>query len=178
LIIGATGMLQAASVDLASRSRTITSVARTQRSLAKLRSLLSNSSATYHMLALDWTKPEQFLQLLLEHLAKTEQPDLIVAWIHDDELAIRFAGGLPKADSTCDFFHVVGSATADPSLLAAAFRERLSPNSAYHQVILGYVAVAGAARWLTNKEISAGVLDAIARAEPVHIVGAIQPWPF
>ncbi len=177
LVIGGTGMLRAASVELASRSRTMTSVARTERSLAAVNALLSASSALHHMLALDWSKPEEFLHSLRQHLVRTERPDLVVAWIHDDELAIRVAG-LVATQAACRFFHVVGSAGSDPSLIAANLRQRLPPSTAtYHQVILGHVRANGGTRWLTNEEISAGVLSAIARAEPEYIVGTIQPGP-
>ena len=65
---------------------------------------------------------------------------------------------------------------SDPSLIATTLRQRLPPSSiTYHQVILGSVRASGGTRWLTNEEISAGVLDAIARAEPEYIVGTVQP---
>ena len=168
-------MLQAASVKLASRSRTMTSVARTERSLAAVNALLSAASAVHHMLALDWSRPEEFLHSLRQHLVRTKRPDLVIAWIHDDELAIRVAG-LVATQPACRFFHVVGSARSDPSLIAATLRQRLPPsNFTYHQVILGYIRAGRDTRWLTNDEISAGLLDAIARAEPEYVVGTIQP---
>ncbi len=177
LIIGGTGMLRAASVELAARSRMMTSVARTGRSLGALNSSLPASSGTHHVLALDWNEPDEFLHAVQAHLARTELPDLVVAWIHDDELAIRLAASLAESEPRCHFFHVVGSAAADPSRIAASLSGRVpSSNVVYHQVILGYVHANEGTRWLTNEEISAGVLDAIARVKPEHIVGTIQPW--
>ncbi|MDQ3444837.1 MAG: short-chain dehydrogenase [Pseudomonadota bacterium] len=129
------------------------------------------------MLALDWNEPDQFLSSLQNHLAQTEPPDLVIAWIHDDELAIRSAASFPATNPTCRFFHVIGSATLDPSSTAASFRQRLSrSNIAYRQVILGYIVENGAARWLTDEEISCGVLDAIAQSAPEFVVGTIRPW--
>ena len=170
-------MLQAASVELASRSRKMTSIARTERSLQALNSAITESKCTHHMLALDWTEPEDFLHALQAHLGRTESPDLVVAWMHDDELAIRVAS-LAATQPVSRFFHVVGSASSDPSLNAATLRQR-PPHSinTYHQVILGYVRAGSGTRWLTNQEISAGLLDAIARAEPEYVVGTIQPLP-
>jgi len=177
LVIGGTGMLRAASVAIASRSRILTSVARTRRSLAALNSLLPPASAAHHMLALDWNKPDQFHHSLQQHLAGTERPDLIVAWIHNYEVASRLAADLVATEPTARFFHVVGSATSDPSLIAATARGRLrQADVAYHQIVLGYVIADGSARWLTNEEISAGVLGAIARSEPEYLVGTLRPW--
>ncbi len=165
-------MLRAASVELASRSRMMTSIARTTRSLQAVHSALPKSERTHHMLALDWSEPEDFLHAIQAHLARTESPDLVVAWIHDNELAIRVAS-LVATQAISRFFHVVGSASSAPSLNAATLRQR-PPRStvSYHQVILGYGASRGT-RWLTNEEISAGVLDAIVRAEPEYVVGTI-----
>jgi len=168
-------MLRAASVELASRSRMMSSVARTERSLHALNSSLPSSILKHHMLALDWNEPDEFLHAVQVHLAQTEPPDLVVAWIHDDELAIRFAASL--TESRCHLFHVVGSADTDPSRIAASLSGRLrSASVVYHQVILGYVETDQGTRWLTNDEISKGVLDAIALARPSHIVGTTQPW--
>lgn len=170
-------MLRAASVELAARSRVITSVARTKRSLEALHSMLPASSGTHHMLALDWNKPGEFLQAVQAHLARTELPDLVVAWMHDDELAIRLAASLAESESRCHFFHVVGSAAADPSRIAASLSGRVPPsNIVYHRVILGFVHADQGTRWLTNEEISAGLLGALAHAEAEHIVGTVQPW--
>lgn len=47
----------------------------------------------------------------------------------------------------------------------------------YHAVILGFVLLPGGqSRWLTNSEISQGVLDAIAAEAKRHIVGTVEPW--
>lgn len=177
LVIGGTGMLRAASVALASRSRMVTSIARTELSLGALNSSLPASSGAHYMLALDWNEPDDFLHAVQAHLTQNQLPDLVVAWIHDHELAIRFAASLAESEPRCHFFHVVGSAAADPLRIATFLNGRVpSSNVVYHQVILGYVHAEEGTRWLTNEEISAGVLDAIARAEPKHVVGTTQSW--
>ncbi len=176
LIVGGTGMLRAASIALASHSRRLTAVARTERSLKAL-NLEPSPGGTHHLLALDWCEPDGFLNAVRTHLARTDPPDLVVAWIHDDNLAIRFAESLDESAPGCRFFHVVGSAAADPARIAASLSERTGLlNIAYRQILLGYVDDGEQKRWLTNGEISAGVLNAIKLEQRKPIVGTVQPW--
>src|SRR5690606_3732421 len=47
----------------------------------------------------------------------------------------------------------------------------------YREVIRGFVIDAGRSRWLTHREISQGVLEAIRADRPRSIVGTVTPWP-
>jgi hypothetical protein len=66
----------------------------------------------------------------------------------------------------CRYFHVRGSAVADPSRTRSEAEEQFAhyPTLHYLQVILGFVLENGRSRWLTDVEISQGV------------VTAIEPW--
>ena len=109
--------------------------------------------------------------------------DLAVGWFHTlgpaPMLATRTGGlGAPGR-----FFHVLGSAMADPDrpdrLAAAAKAARaaeIAPICAYRQVVLGFVLEGQGARWLTNDEISAGVLQAIDDDAPLSTIGVTRPW--
>lgn len=166
-------MLRAASVQLSLQSRRLTSVARTRASLAKLDGSLPNGHGLHHVLSLDWSDPAAFLAGVAEHIEATEQPDLVLAWVHDERLGIRLASRLRGRG--VHFFHVIGSASSDPAHVAAlAQREaNLPSNVAYHQVILGAVSHSGHTRWLTNQEISSGALAAIHAAQARFVVGGV-----
>jgi hypothetical protein len=43
-------------------------------------------------------------------------------------------------------------------------------------VVLGFVAGETGSRWLTNDEISTGVLKAVDEDAPLSIVGETRPW--
>ena len=103
--------------------------------------------------------------------------DLAVTWFHTlkiaapRRLAERVRGRL---------FQVLGSATGDPSrpdrlLTAAAVADGL-PNCALRQVILGFQVEGGRSRWLTDAEISAGVLEAVRTDAILSVVGRVEPW--
>ena len=46
----------------------------------------------------------------------------------------------------------------------------------YRQVLLGFVPEGDGARWLTNDEISAGVLAAIDEDTALFRIGVTRPW--
>jgi NAD(P)-dependent dehydrogenase (short-subunit alcohol dehydrogenase family) len=178
LIIGGTGMLRQASIALAARSQRLTSVARTQRSLAALDAVVPAGSGQHDMLPLDWSAPDNFLDEIERHLAQTGPPDLVLAWIHQDYLALRLASRLSQNGHPLRFYHVIGSSGPDPSEIAQALLARIEeiPHLHYHQVILGAVKTNWGTRWLTNQEISAGVLEAIEKQQSQFVVGTLDRW--
>ena len=110
-------------------------------------------------------------------LAAAGPPDLAVAWFHTlkiaapRRLAERMRGRL---------FQVLGSAVGDPSrpdrlVTAAAIAEGL-PDCALRQVVLGFRVEGGRSRWLTDAEISTGVLGAVRTDAALSLVGQIEPW--
>jgi hypothetical protein len=74
-------------------------------------------------------------------------------------------------------FEVVGSSVADPSR-PDAVSEQLSrlPWLAYRRVVLGFVVEGSRSRWLTDSEISAGVVAAIEGDAEHSVVGTVVPW--
>lgn len=75
---------------------------------------------------------------------------------------------------------MLGSATADPShpdrlAKAAAVAEGLA-NCRLRQVVLGFKVEPGGSRWLTNAEISDGVLSAVTGDLAHSVVGQVAPW--
>jgi hypothetical protein len=103
--------------------------------------------------------------------------DLAVTWFHSlripapRRLAERVRGRL---------FQVLGSATADPSRpdrlrTAAAVADGL-PACALRQVVLGFQVEDGRSRWLSDDEISGGVLKAVRTDAAFSVVGQVEPW--
>lgn len=103
--------------------------------------------------------------------------DLAVAWFHTlkiaapRRLAERINGRL---------FQVLGSATGDPAYpdrLATAARVAAGlPNCRLRQVVLGFQLGDGRSRWLSDAEISGGVLEAVRADLTLSIVGQVEPW--
>lgn len=171
-------MLRSATVALAERSIAVTSVAHTEKSLSALGAILRTLPCTHHMLRLDWSLPDQFIGSVIRHLEVVGPPDLVIGWFHDDQLGVRLASLLGSRGFPLRFVQILGSSAADPSLGASSLlKEFHLPHAvSYHQVVLGFVISGRRSRWLTDEEISNGVLRAIAQAAPQHVVGTICPW--
>ena len=177
LVIGGTGMLRRATVAIGKRSKRLTAVARTATSLAALARLLADREGDRYE-TLDWNQPEQFISDLRRLVNEAGHPTLVLAWLHDVNLGARVASAVSVHEKPYDFFQVIGSSGGSPHSGAAAVRERVErvTHIRYFQVVLGFKREAGASRWLTNDEISDGVLEAIRKREACRIIGTVTPW--
>lgn len=176
LMLGGTGMLRSATLSLMSRAARMTSVSRTASSLEALHAAAPGGVAHVKVTA-DWNDPAAFLKAVSSALKGVTPPDLAVAWVHRSSLAHEVASLLATSTSDCQFFHVVGSARRDPLGIAAYWAQRAPVGIRYHQVVLGSVAQGDQRRWLTDVEISDGVLTAIDSGEPLTVVGTADAWP-
>jgi NAD(P)-dependent dehydrogenase (short-subunit alcohol dehydrogenase family) len=177
LVIGGTGMLSAATTELAKRFATVTVVARSTRSLEAIAKRIA-AFTTCHVLKLDWSDRAGFLRSITEHLGRTGHPDFVLAWLHHEYLAPDLAEALRSIPLDLRFVHVLSSAAANPAGSASELRKKFStlPGVVYQQVVLGFVVEAGGSRWLTHSEICDGVLEAIDTGATFTIVGSVHPW--
>lgn len=148
LVVGGTGMLTGLTEALAGRGHAVTVIARRHAALP----------AGAVQLALDY-RDDETLGAGLSRAARERGPiDLAVAWIHTNA---------PAAPAT------VAAAVAPGGRLFQVFGTRVWPldrapaHVSYHQVLLGSVG----GRWLTNDEISSGVLAALDADQPLSVVG-------
>ena len=177
LVIGGSGMLREASIDLAQRFDAVSVVGRSKSRLESLK----NSCARIHPLAVDYTDQEKLCAEIDRAVREHGPVSLAVFWVHDTapEVPVEVSRILSRsAKGVVDIYHVLGSAAASPendaTELLALFRG--ISKIAYHQIILGFVVEDGSARWLTNREISAGVTRALLQQDPRSIVGSVRPW--
>ncbi len=157
LVVGGTGMLAGLTRSLAERGHPVTVVARRPAELGPRVSQLE----------LDYRDTEALRRGLAEAVRARGPIELAVAWIH----AVA-----PEAPRT------VADAVAAGGLLVHVFGNRvrlLDPAPAhlrYRQVRLGGVREPSGFRWLTDGEISSGVLAALHAAGPIVEVG-VAPGP-
>ncbi len=167
LVVGGSGMLAGACRSLCDQADRVSVLARNDKRIRAIAPEIEPIACDYN----DGVA-------LSETLARLEPPDLVIAWIHGRAPHARRAlAQCVRAEGR--FIQVLGSAHADP-----AHPERLKEMEHaadglpidYQAVVLGFVVEAGASRWLTNAEISAGVFAAIEPAAPFSIVGTVDPW--
>lgn len=178
VIIGGTGMLLAVSVQLAADCRTLTSVARTSRSLHVLDAAIQHYACTHYMLTADWSHADDFIASVASHVRAHGPTDLVLAWLHDDALGPRLATALAPAATRCTFYQVRGSTAGNPAANTSDLLRgwRCPPTVNYHQIILGFHADSTGSRWLRDDEICDGVLGGIAHPQAVTVVGTTTPW--
>ncbi len=108
--------------------------------------------------------------------------DLAVAWFHSVKIpaARRLAERIGSPRGSGRLFQVVGSATGDPThldrLATAADVAANLPQCRLRQVVLGFQIEDGRSRWLTDAEISGGVLAAVRADQLYTVVGQVAPW--
>lgn len=125
----------------------------------------------------DYYDEAAFAGALEAAIARSGPVDLAVAWFH----TLKIAAPRRLAEQVRGrLFQVLGSGAADPArpgrLAAAAGVADGLPHCALRQVVLGFKVEAGGSRWLTNSEISQGVLEAIRADQALTIIGQSEPW--
>ena len=163
LVVGGTGMLSGLCKALAEDGGRL--------------SLLSRRASALGGFDCDYHDEAAFAAALKAAVDRSGPIDLAVAWFHTlkipapRRLAERVRGRM---------FQVLGSAAADPGhprrLETARKVAEGLPDCAVRQVVLGFKVEDGRSRWLTNDEISAGVLAAIRADLTYSIIGQSEPW--
>lgn len=170
LVVGGTGMLRNASVALADSGQTVSVIARRPEQFGSTKRIIP--------LGLDY-QDEQKLTAALRATIKENGPiELAVCWIHNTAptALTTVAKELACTGRPFRLFHVQGSRAADPALSAPPKLQEIPHGCLYRQVLLGFIVEGSGSRWLTNLEISAGVLHAIKTDDPLTIVGTVRPW--
>jgi NAD(P)-dependent dehydrogenase (short-subunit alcohol dehydrogenase family) len=124
----------------------------------------------------DWSAPESFAQRAGKALGGPAE--LLVAWVHDAYRDEVLAAITPLLAADAAMVEVRGSAAAAPG--GAEFEPSL-PAHRTQLVVLGFVRDGEGIRWLTHREISEGVLDAVRRAlgdrpQATHQIGEINSY--
>ncbi|WP_241535884.1 short-chain dehydrogenase [Indiicoccus explosivorum] len=174
LVIGGSGMLAGTVLWLADEGARVSVVARNEE---KMQRMLARSVNTERIMPVyaDYTNDPELEAALTEQIRKYGPPGLVVAWVHSNapEALPSVIRLINKTGNPWKLFHVLGSSTD-----LASIQEGLTvPETCdYHQVQLGFVQEDGISRWLTNEEISDGVIEAIRADERVKTVGTLEPW--
>jgi NADP-dependent 3-hydroxy acid dehydrogenase YdfG len=175
LIVGGTGMLAGVTKWLNNAGNRTTVIARNSEKLEYVRSLCKYPE-NYRAISLNYEDEENLSQSILNEQRIYGTFDMVIAWIHQTApktLRLIISEINTKKKSELIVFHVLGSSS---NLREIMKETNISQECDYHQVQLGFVIENGESRWLTNDEISNGVIHAIIHQEPVTIVGTLEPW--
>jgi NAD(P)-dependent dehydrogenase (short-subunit alcohol dehydrogenase family) len=124
----------------------------------------------------DWTAPEPFAERAEKALGG--KAELLVAWVHDAYREDVLAAVTPLLATDAAVVEVRGSGVAQPG---GDDPEPSLPTHESQLVVLGFVRDGEGIRWLTHREISEGVLDAVRRAlagrpPATHQIGEVNQY--
>lgn len=104
--------------------------------------------------------------------------ELAVCWFHSTAPEAPFIVAQAVSSAPCHYVHVLGSLASNPLRRNNDRFKRfeLYPLITYHEVILGFVHEGIHSRWLTQSEISDGVIAAIEGDAKRTVVGTVEPW--
>lgn len=177
-VVGGTGMLKQASIQLAHTCKVMTSVASTKESLKSLSVSLEAATCTHHTLQLDWLYKQAFLDAIESHVKNVGAPDLTLAWLHDDSMGPELASVLGYKESVSNlFFQVRGSSAVTSTGQIQGFSDiqEITETARYYQILLGFVVDDNnVSRWLSHAEIVSGVLSALQSPKPITHVGILD----
>jgi len=198
LVVGATGMLRRCCLHLASPPGGAWSVSAVARTAADLKTLVvdagrpppaerdDEAGATPPRrrgyitgMPLDYAQTQRLALGIRAAVTARGPIRLAIAWVHRTapKALATIAQTIGHEDDPVHFFHIVGSATADPSRVEREVHEIAShPGILYRRVILGFIIEPRGSRWLNNDEIARGTIEAIRRDEPEFTIGTCSPW--
>lgn len=174
LVVGGTGMMANVSLWLLEKGYHVSIIA---RNAERMERFTERTHAKHRItpLLLDYKDSDELQTKVAATIKENGNINVVVAWIHSnaenalqvilDEVLVR--------NNACELFHVLGSST-DLLQIQKEVPEVMNVN--YYQIRLGYIDQGTYSRWLTNDEISEGVIEAIQKKNKVTIVGQLEPW--
>lgn len=133
-----------------------------------------------HPIQADWNDGAAFQHAVDVALEEPVRTALI--WHHKSALAmpLSLARRMSQRTKPFDFYLVMGSAICDPARSDALERVREAYGTIagcrLHLVVLGFVLEGAQSRWLSNDEISGGVIAAMSTQDPQTTIGVTRPW--
>ena len=174
LVVGGTGMLSRVSLWLIDNGYHVSIIARNAERMKQLLQETSSESRVTPLLV-DYRNNDELKEEINRTIKENGDIDIVVAWIHSiAENALQIiANEISKRKNNWELFHILGSS----SNLDEIKKKTAAPTSyVYYQVQLGFKFESTRSRWLTDKEISEGVIEAIRKKKKVLIIGQIEPW--
>lgn len=178
MVIGGTGMLADTCIGLALQGYSVSIIGRDALRHSMLMKKAGTAGARLHPVIADYTNELLLRKGIEEAVDKLEQPAAIIAWIHSHAVYAHAIAAEYIGNAECHYFHIRGRTDFRALAIKNPVQQQLESirNVRYHQVILGFKKEGRSSRWLTDEEISRGVLDAFNAAEQTFIVGLLEPF--
>ena len=171
-------MLREVSRQLAYDYDTVSVIGRNMHRMYALSREMEHLNGNLDALLLDYTDYDELVKKVGISIERYGLIELVVSWIHSTapDAGRLIAEQINESGGEFIFYDVLGSEYEDPSA------EKTLPGFAsleyikYRRVITGFVLEKRSSRWLTNEEISSGVMEAINNDWEYSIIGTTEPW--
>lgn len=180
LVAGGTGMLRNVTLYLLKKYDTVSVIARSGEGFKRLEAEAGEYLPRLNKIRLDYTHYSDLTNSLIKSIKKFGEISLGISWIHSSAplAPLLIAKVINHTSRQCDFYEVLGSAYADPANENKNREEEFAmfKNINYHKIILGFIIEGNTPRWLTNEEISTGVIESVEKNIKSKTIGVTEPW--
>jgi hypothetical protein len=181
LVVGGTGLLRPLVKALIEIGNDVSVLATTASGFERLRlDITQMEQQRMHPCIVDYRNLEQLSQAV--DLAIKERGALStgIAWVHSDAIETDkiIFDDVYNDQPNFRYFKILGSSVDDPSRNSVDSNIQSQPllSSNYRRVVLGFILEGETSRWLTNDEISQGIMEAIEKDQPQFTIGVTRPW--
>lgn len=171
LIIGGTGMLRGATEHFILNNFSVSIIGRDVQKLNYFTGKFPNKK-TIDLISQDYRDTENFIKVVEKNIKLHGNFDIIISWIHSNanNSILQLIDTLATYNNKTIFYHIKGSASSTTKK-RGLFNNKLD----YREILLGFKIDNNSSRWLTDVEISNGIIDAVATNKLKCIIGQIEP---
>lgn len=176
LIIGGTGMLRDATEYFVSNDYQVSVIGRDIKKLNYFTSKFPDKK-TFDLISIDYTKTADFIKIVAEKIKDHGSFDILISWMHSNgsNSLLQLIDTIKKYNDRTVLYHIKGSMFYD-ALKNSSFNPISTNNKLiYREIFLGFKIENNSSRWLTNAEISSGVIEAVKSNKDKSIIGQIEP---
>jgi hypothetical protein len=171
-------MLKKVSQFLAAHDNTVSVISRTQSELNALKQEAMKSEGKINPLALDYRDQDNLKEQLEDAIAEFGGITLVVNWMHSDAIDSSeiIAEVLNRTSPFCRYFQVLPSEPDDVRRGHAYYDDPFKhlDKVLYRKIILGIADEDGVSRWLSDDEISNGIIDALRNDRKDAVIGSMD----
>lgn len=177
LIVGGTGMLREATTHFIEQGHIVSIMSRNESRVEAFRKKYPKKKGRIWPIVQDYSNPIEAVAKVQEAAKMFVRIDLAILWVHAtgnafSEQVKRF---LFLHNPDVKVFQILGGTSTNPMTLSKDTWKTRYPNG-YREIFLGYHKNGDSVRWLTNREISEGTIDAVEEDRSRSVIGEMESW--
>ncbi|MEM7040458.1 MAG: hypothetical protein AAF570_26065 [Bacteroidota bacterium] len=180
LVVGGIGMLKKVSLFMAQHDNVVSVVTQSSEALEAIMAEAPSMKGKINPISVDFDDTTSLQHLVAEAMDEYGPAMLAVNFLDDDALqaADVIAEVLNEKSPVCRFFDILpgghGALRRDRGMFEDPFAKL--EKVLYRKIVLGFKVEHGMSRWLTDNEISDGVIDAVRNDRRDAVIGTLEPW--